>query len=441
MNTTTPPQQGGLKQGPMAWLIWSLAVLFYFYEFMLQTSTGVMGADLMRSFNANGEQVGQLSAAYLYTYALMQIPAGMLMDRVNPKRLLVLSPALCALGCFVFVFASTLGTAILGRAIMGVGASFAVVGCFKVSALWFPANQFALLSGLMVAVGMLGAAGGQAPMAYITGVMGWRDTIFYGGLIGLVLSMIFACALRHVRLPEHANQSEQLPLRVFLKGFKPVLLSAQSWVASVYAGLMFVPTIGFAGLWGVPYLMQGYALSRPEAALWISLIYLGWAVGGPLFGAWSDRTLRRVPPMFAATVGTLVVMTFVWSLPSHPGAMAVALFFLGVFSSGFVLSFSIVKESHPAAVTGMAMGFINTMNSLSGAVSQPLLGKVLDHSWEGGYIDGARAYSLTAYQDALLAIPLCLLLALVLLPFIRETYCGFSAGKAVAARKRPAPTS
>ncbi|MES2212966.1 MAG: MFS transporter, partial [Pseudomonadota bacterium] len=67
-----------------AWSVWGLAVLFYFYEFMLQTSTGIMVPDLMRAFNATGEQMGQLSAAYLYSYALMQIPAGILMDRVGP---------------------------------------------------------------------------------------------------------------------------------------------------------------------------------------------------------------------------------------------------------------------------------------------------------------------------------------------------------------------
>ncbi|MES2211677.1 MAG: MFS transporter, partial [Pseudomonadota bacterium] len=317
----------------------------------------------------------------------------------------------------------TLMIAILGRVLMGIGASFAVVGCLKIASIWFPPRRFALVAGLTVAIGMLGAAGGQAPMAVLVNQLGWRETLLYGSLLGLALAAVLWRAMKpapgvsEVTVDDHPH----IPLA---QALKTISFDKQTWLASLYAGLMFVPTVGFAGLWGVPYLMQAYALTRPEAALYISLIYVGWAIGGPIFGWYSDSIARRRRPMVVATFGTLFAMQAIWMLPDSLMVMGFLLLLLGIFSSGFVLAFSVVRESHSERLTGAAMGFVNTLNSLSGAISQPILGLILDYYWiQGTYVDGARSYSLDAYHSALFSIPVCLVISLLILPFIHETYC------------------
>ena len=408
-----------------ACLVWGLGVFFYFYEFMLQTSTGVMVPDLMREFSATGEQIGTLSAFYLYGYAPMQIVAGLMMDKVGPRRLFTLACLFCAVGSLVFVYAApSLSVACFGRLLMGVGGSFAVVGCMKVAVLWFPSERFALLAGIMVAVGMLGAAGGQAPMAALVQKFGWDTTLLGGSIVGFLL-----CPLMWILMKPQAGHDEVRPedralsFTAMLGSLSKVMRCRDSWTASVYAGLMFVPTLGFGGLWGIPFLAEAYGISRTNAALVISAIYLGWAVGGPIFGWLSDKIGRRKTPLYTATFGVLICMAMIWHVPDSLKQMTITLFFLGIFSSGFVLAFSVVRELNPPELTGTSMGFINTLNSLSGAVAQPLLGRMLDKQWTGELAEGARVYSLQAYQNALVGIVGCIVIAMFILPFIKETYC------------------
>jgi hypothetical protein len=100
------------------------------------------------------------------------------------------------------------------------------------------------------------------------------------------------------------------------------------------------------------------------------------------------------------------------------------MFLLGACSSGFILAFSIVREINTPLLTGTAIGFINTLNNASGALAQPIIGKLLDNSWDGKILpDGNPIYSLEMYNTAFLMLPVCLVIAFVLLPFIRETFC------------------
>lgn len=404
-----------------ALIAWGLGVCFYFYEFMLQTSMGAMGGMLKSHFAISGSQLGWLSSAYLGTYAAMQLPVGMLMDRYGPRVLLSIASLLCAIGSLAMVMAPTLLAACGARAIMGIGAAFAVVGCLKLAALWFRPERFALLAGVMVAVGMLGAASGQAPMAALVQSIGWENALLSQSVFGVVLAVLI---WRYLKPPKTLQAQEEaleheLP---FWEGLATVIGSRQTWIASAYAALMFVPTIVLGNLWGVPFLMEAYQITLPVAAFAISFIYFGWVAGGPLFGWFSEYSGRRRLPMFIGTLGTAATMGLIWQIPETPFIMWVLLFLLGVFSSSFVLAFSIVRELNRPCVTATSMGFINTLNSLSGFIALPLWGEVLDR-FDGVDFDGEGLYSLGAYQFSMLMIVGCILIALVLLFGIKETYC------------------
>lgn len=409
--------------------IYGLAVAFYFYEVMLLVSPSVMMDDLAVVFHASAEQLGMVAAYYIYAYAIMQIPVGLLIDRFGPRLLLSIAAALCAVGCIIFGMAPGLWVAKLGRFVMGMGGAFAVVGCLKLASLWFAVNRFAFLTGIMVAVGMAGAAFGLAPIAKVVTLIGWRETMFLSAIPGVILSIViwFVVSDR----PFKKTTSLDRTVRNFRQGFihnmrmlYQVIRVPQAWIVGLYAGLMFVPTMAFGQLWAVTYFVERYQIDKISAGAMVSMIFLGWAVGGPLYGWISDKISRRKGPMGFAVVSTLAVMIAILYLPASPLVMKGLMFLLGVFSCGFILAFSIIREINIPLLTGTAIGFINTLNNASGALAQPVVGMLLDKQWDGRLLpDGSAYYSMEMFNSALIFLPVCIFVALILLPFIKETYC------------------
>jgi MFS family permease len=411
------------KQKTLAWIVWGLAVSFYCYEFLLQVSPGVMVSDLMRAFKINAAQVGNLSAQLFYIYAGMQIPVGVLIDRYGPRRLLAFAAAICALGSFLFGSAHILDIACLGRMFIGLGAAFAAISCLKLAANWFPLNRFALLTGLTVMVGMLGAINGQAPLALLNEHLSWRQSMHALGIVGIVLAILIYLVVR-----DSPTQLNPKPTRIskhphLWRGLKYIFSNKQTWIVSIYGGLMYAPTTAFAGLWGVPFLISAYHISQPVAAGMISFIFIGWVFGGPFWGWLSDRLQRRKLPLVISAIGALATMSciiYVHNLPIM--VMNSLLFGFGFLSGGFLPVFSIVKEINPPEHNAAALGFVNTLNMVGGAIAQPLIGYILDFYWSGQLESGARVYQLANFDMALSLLAIMLLCAILLLPFIKETY-------------------
>ena len=407
--------------------MWGLAAFFYFYEVFLQVSPGVMVPELMRAFSINAAVLGNIAALYFYIYAPMQIPVGVLIDRYGSRRLMTLAVACCAFGSLLFSVANGLGMAGIGRLFIGFGAAFAVVSCLNISAVWFPVKRFAFLTGLMVTIGSLGAISAEAPLALLVGSLGWRGSMLILATIGLVLCILVWFCIRDKQNPQiEAIHNRRAPL---LAGLLKIIKHKQSWIISIYGGLVFAPTSIFGGLWGVPFLMTAYHLDRPTAAGVISMLFIGWVVGGPVGGWYSDYISRRLPVLYIASIGALVTLTTVIYVPNLTlFYLNILLFAFGFFSSWFLPAFSVIKEIHSASTTGTALGFMNALNMVGGAAGQPFVGFLLDLGWQGQMLEGVRVYTLGNFRTALLAIPIMLAISMVFVPFIRETHCRSSNG-------------
>ncbi len=418
-------------------LVWGLAALFYFYDNLLQVSPSAMKPELSLIFAREAEQFGSLSAYCLYAYGLMQIPAGMLMDRFGPKRLLTLASILCGLGSLIFGLSLTLWQAKCGRVLIGAGAAFALVGCLNIAMLWFPAKRFAFMTGLTVTVGFLGAVFGLSTVSKIVAWLDWRHSMYYGGAVGLLLALLLWCVMpnpaREITLKVagfrfSTSKSFAIVLAAFYRGFKQVCRQSQTWIAALYAGLMFVPTLAFGGLWGIPFLVEAHGFDRTTAGLCVSFIYVGWVSGAPFWGWISDYYQRRKPPMMVATLLTLLLCVAVIYLKALTvPLLATLLFFLGFCSSGFIIAFAVVRETNTPQVAGTAIGFTNALNTLWGALAQPLIGEILDKGTHPTFAaNGERIFSLGAYQQAFIALPVALVISMVLLMFVKETFCKVS---------------
>jgi len=306
-------QQNHLFKSIYPWLVFLLSSSFLFYKYLLQVSPSVMSDELMSVFHLSGASLGNMVAFYFYAYLCMQLPVGLLLDHFSPKRLVAAAIAVCAVGAVVFAKAQVVAIADLGRVLIGIGGAFSAVGTMKLITLWFPPRRFALISGLMMTLGMLGAVGGEAPLSHLVQSIGWRATSLYCGIGGFILAIcvwIFILDRKAEYTPKASFQSNQ-----FFSDLLDIIKNKQSWLISMYSGLAFAPISAFAGLWGVPFLVQASHLPRTNVAALVSLTFIGFAIGSPFAGWLSDRVKRRKPIMIIGTLVGLICLSALIYIP------------------------------------------------------------------------------------------------------------------------------
>lgn len=407
------------------WLAWGLAACFYGYRYLLEVYPAVMVNDLMRDLSINAAILGNLAAFFLYAYAGMQIPVGMLLDKFGARRLLTIAAVISSLGVLLFAMSSAFPLAAFGRLMSGLGASVTAVGCMYIASKWIPANRFALATGLVLTVGMVGAIGGSAPLALLVSNSSWRSALLILSIGGFLISALIWMFVRDKNENKEISagvESNASKNSVFF-GLKCVTCNAQSWLLSIYAGLLFMPISIFGSLWGVPFLINKYNCSNSYAATLIITLFMGLAAGSPVFGWLSDHIKKRKHVMYISSIGTTLSMSILLYAPNLPQSMAsVMMFAFGFFTGACFVAYASIVESNCKDHSGSALGFMNMLNMAGGALGMPLVGIILDWQWNGAMLEGVRVYSLANYQVALSLLPLVMLLSLFTLPKIKETY-------------------
>ncbi len=378
---------------------WFLASLFFFYAFATRVAPSVMVDALMRDFMLDAAILGNLSALYFYVYAGLQIPIGLMLDRLGPARLLGGGALLAGAGCGLFAAADSTAWAYAGRLLIGAGAATSWIGALAVIAQNFPRARFSALAGGTQAFGMVGAAMAQLPLSLVVESHGWRAAMASLALIGVVLAALLLVTVRDRRFPHARSIGARAGLRLAIR-------NRQTWLCAVFGMAMVGPLVAFAGLWAVPYLMQVHFMSRTGAAGLASLMFVAWGIGAPLLGGLSDRLgKRRIIMVVGAAGATLLLGALPFMQHAPIAALAALIVAIGLSSSAFVVGFGLARDSNPEQISGTVLGLVNTCVIASGAVLQPLIGAILDRHWTGLAVDGARIYSPDAFAWALAVLP------------------------------------
>lgn len=406
--------------------IYVVATLFLCYEMALQVSPGVMADFLMLDFAIGAGKLGVMASFYYYSYALMQIPAGLLHDRFGPRRLITFSALICGIGSFVFGATLTVTNAAMGRFLMGVGSAFAFIGVIVLVARWFDKKHFATLVGLGQFLAAVGALGGELPLAYAVDAIGWRAMMVVLAILGVIVAGIAIVVIRDYPpevIPHHKIDDE---LRLYDK-IKEILKHGQTWAIGAYAFFTWAPVIAIAALWGVPYMMELHHLSNTQAAFAVSMIWIGVAIASPLWGWISDRIGKRVLPLQVCSILGLtssIFLVYVQSMP-YPLTCFMLLLF-GIGGAGQVVTFALVRENNRPSMTGAAVGLNNMAVVAGGAILQPIIGWFLFVFWDGARLHNLPYYTIGNYEIALTIVPFCFLVSVIIsLFYLRETNCHF----------------
>ena len=405
------------------WLIVSLGAVYYCYEYFLRISPSVMTSELMRTYGLDGAQVGNLVAFYYHSYVPMQIVVGLLMDRYGPRFLLTLACLLCSAGTYLFAAGQSMAVAEVGRFLVGFGSAFAFVGALKLATIWLPPNRFGLISGIVMCLGMVGGMSGDYLLVPLVNAFGWKTASYLSAIVGVVLAGVLWAVIRDKNPHASSYHAHVIDFRELFVGLWEALKRPQIWINGVIGLLIYLSLSAFAELWGIAYLEQAHALSSEQAARANSMVFLGWAIGAPFWGWFSDFIKRRVLPITVASILALIFVCIFLYVPNLSLVnLHIVLFAFGLTTSVQIISFAICHEVTHIKIAATAIALTNMIVMVGGNVFQPVVGKLLDLQWKGTMLDGARVYSPHAFKMALSVLPICLALAIILSFFLRETY-------------------
>jgi sugar phosphate permease len=426
----TEAQRPAPRASGYRYLVFILLAVGYLFVYFHRLCPAVVALDLMRDLAAGATLIGWLGSAYFYPYAFMQLPAGLLSDSWGPRRTITVFFVVASAGSVVMGLATSVGWAIFGRVLVGVGISMLFVPTMKVMTRWFRVDEFATMTGLLMAVGGLGVLSATTPLAYLSEALGWRMSFVVIGAGTLLLAGAIWVFVRNS--PEEkglppvespAAAPGQPPARMGLwKGVRLVLATPRFWPLAVWFFAACGCFFSFGGLWGGPYLMQVHGLTKTQAGGVLSMLAWAMIVGSPVLSWLSDKVLRSRKRLLVGASALLVLLTAVLVFAPGmlgPGSLYLWCFLFSVSSSAIVvIPFTSSKELFPVEMAGTAVGLVNLFPFLGGAVYQPLLGWMLEAQGRGP----GGEFPAEAYQSAFLLyfVSACVALGAALLA--KETF-------------------
>ena len=416
------------------WLIFVVLSLAYLFVYFHRLSLSVVANDLIKEFQTSASVMGLLGSVYFYCYALMQLPAGLLSDSLGPRKSVTFFLIIASAGSIIFGIAPTIKIAFLGRVMVGIGVSMVFIPTMKILSRWFHPHEFAFMTGILNAVGGIGVLAATWLLALMTLFFGWRISFELIGCFTFIIVVLVWFVVRDrpedkgwPPIKEFDNKNyakvtlptEQIPL---LKGARRVISEKYFWPVAIWfffdCGILF----GFGALWGGPYLMHVYRMSRAQAGTVLSMIAWGMIIGSPPLGFLSDRVMKsRKKPFILCNLLLVMILGLFSIYPiGLPHFILYILFFIfSICSSSVVIfGFTIIKELFPMEIAGTSTGLVNLFPFLGGAVFMPVLGRVLDaypKSDTGGY-------SLEAYTMLIFILLGSSVLSLICTLLTKETF-------------------
>ncbi len=407
-----------------AWAVWIAAGLFYCYEVILRAGPGVMTQGIMDTFNVDATNLGLLTSFYYYAYVPLQIPAGMLLDKIGPRAVIAISSLLCTLGTWLFATTTDIHVAQFARFILGAGSACAFISCLKIASEWFCLTRFAFIAGLTNMLGTLGGTFAAVPLSILVNYASWQQATLWLAYAGVGITLICWLLIRDKPKIIKTKNMPPKPTVSLRKALAILAFDKQIILAGAIGGLMYVPISSFAELWAVPFLMSSLNIDNEWASFGSTMVFIGMAVGSPFVAKLAFKQKSYIKLMKLSAIAS----AFFFLLGSYAKTMgylpSIATLFLGgLWLGAQVLCFSVVKERVPNEVSGTAMGYTNAMVMLSGVIFLPLIGWILDSGWSGSFDNfGIRTYSADDYQHAIFAVPACLIISWCLLNFCKDSH-------------------
>ena len=381
-----------------AFLVWGVAVLAYVLAVVQRSSLGVSGVDAQDRFAVSAAVLSTLAVVQIAVYAGLQIPVGIALDRVGPRRLVLLGAALLVVGQAVVAVSPTIGPAIAGRVLVGAGDAMTFISVIRLVPMWFSGSLLPQISQWTGNLGQVGQVLSAFPFAVLLHSAGWTPAFGVAAAAsaaGLVLAAVFVHAgpvpVRTDTIPLPSPHSWRGAFHTFGHALRRPGTQLGFWSHYVTQSSGTV----FSLLWGVP-MLRGLGYTPAEAATFLTVIVLVGFVVGPVLGLLCARFPLRRSNLVLGIVSALgVVWTAVLLWPGHPPTWLLVLLVvaMGVGGPGSLIGFDFARSFNPVGSLGSANGVVNVGGFLAAFVMMFLIGTLLD------LVSGATGRTVFAWDN------------------------------------------
>ncbi|MEU3858245.1 MFS transporter [Streptomyces sp. NPDC028722] len=378
-NATLPGDPPG---GRGAVAVWSIGVAVYFVAVIFRTSLGVAGLDAAARFHVNASALSTFSILQLLVYAGMQIPVGLLVDRLGTRKVLSIGAVLFTAGQLGFAFSPSYGTALASRALLGCGDAMTFISVLRLGTRWFPARRGPLVAQLAGLVGMAGNLVSTLVLARLLHGVGWTRAFAGSALAGvvvLVLTLLFLKDHPEGHEPEPSpHQGSVYVRRQITAAWREPGTRLGLWV---HFTTQF-PAMVFLLLWGLPFLVQAQGLSRATAGELLTLVVLSNMVIGLVYG---QIVARHHAARLPLALGTVSATALLWAgTLAYPGEHApmwllvMLCAVLGACGPASMLGFDFARPANPPERQGTASGITNMGGFIASMTTLFAIGVLLD---------------------------------------------------------------
>ncbi len=364
--------------------------LGYFLSYLYRVVNAVIFRDLVGELSLPASTLGLLTAAYFITFALAQLPLGLLLDRFGPRRVNAALIALAALGAFLFSVGTSASELMLARGLIGLGCSAALMASIKAFIVWFPLERQPALTGWLLAMGGLGAMAGTAPVEWLVGMVGWRQGFVGLGGVTLIVALVLI-----IVVPERKTTDRPESFRELVRGLRFVLSDGYFWAIGLIGICAQGAALSLQSLWVAPWLRDVQGIARGEAAMYLLAMNFALVGGFLAFGQLADRWTRYgLGPERLVMIGVIAEATSLLVLAAGWHAYSIAAWIVLHFSAGLSpITYALLARRFAKSLTGRSATSANMCVFLSAFALQFAVGAVLDF-WPadgGGYADSGYA--------------------------------------------------
>ncbi|CAN5318799.1 MFS transporter [soil metagenome] len=381
------------------WLVWGAALAVYVLAVFHRTSLSVAGLVAIERFDISAAQLAMFSMLQLLVYAAMQIPVGVLLDRIGSRRMLFIGLSLMTTGQFSFAVVDSYAPALGARVLIGMGDAMVFVSVLRLIVFWFPPVRIPLVTQLTGISGQVGAIAAAVPMAAALSGFGWERAFGAAGGIGLLLGVVLFVIVRDAPgdVAAQTAGSSLADVRSDLRS---------SWAEpGTKLGLwthfttQFSVTV-FTLLWGFPYLTEAEDVSVTTAGVLITISTVSAVAAGPFLGIFvGRRPYHRSTLVLSIIAGIVTSWTavLVWPGPAPLWLLVVLMVSMGIGGPASMVGFDFVRSFNPSSRLGGATGIVNQGGFVATLLIIVAIGLVLDVLTPAG----AAGYSSGAFTAAM----------------------------------------
>ncbi len=389
------------------YIAWIVSTAFFFYQYMLRGLPNILSKEIFDTFKITAEEFGSLGSIYLFTYGILQIPIGFLLDRVNLHKIALRAILSCISGALIFSISKDFYIMQVSRFILALGSATALGITLKIISSNFEGVTRSFFSGLTLTIGVLGPILGGKIVEIVLHFNSWRTAtiiLSLSGFILFILSFFFLSNIRH---------------EVTSNGFKNILsqishvFNRRIILYSVIAGGIYTPVCVFGDLWGVKFLIAKFSINQSEAIDICLSLYIGLAIGSLILPYLSEK----INGLHSVIILSLLINGGLFSIIIFSESISIKNLYFLVVSIGFfcgseMICFNAAWRIVPRDCTALTVGIINSLSLIFNGIFQHIVGVLIDMMWDGKRSpEGIRIYSEDNYVIGISSIPIVLFLS------------------------------